>query len=284
MKIIKIFSDYSTTDKMTESYFVMDGLFFDKNYNITYRFTEDEDYTHAIIVNKAMPELKISKENVIGLAHEPPEFLALLPGNNRDDNFINYVTKYVGKYYIGEKYDLPEEFVEGNGYVCHCPVPKSIITKNKLMSIMISQKLFTGGHNYRHSLVNIILQHNLPIDIYGRGCRMYEKNELLKGEFNNEDHIQNYLFHISIENTIHPHYFSEKIKNPLLNGTNVLYLGCSNIFNYFPNNGIYLLNGNIQDDINLIIDVLNNWQKYYKNIDREHISNILSIKNLINEM
>jgi hypothetical protein len=284
MKIIKIFSDYSTTDKITEAYIVMDRLFFDKNYNITYRFTDDEDYTHAIIVNKAMPELKVSKENVIGLAHEPPEFLGLIPCNNRDNNFINYVNKYVGKYYIGEKYDLPDEFVEGNGYICHCSLPKSIISKNKLMSIMISQKLFTTGHNYRHSLVNVILQYNLPIDIYGRGCYMYEKNELLKGEFNGDEHIENYLFHISIENTIHPHYFSEKIKNPLLNGTNVLYLGCTNIFNYLPNDGIYLLNGNIQDDINLIIDVLNNWQKYYKHIDRENISNILSITKLINEM
>jgi hypothetical protein len=284
MKIIKIFSDYATSNQMIQSYFSMDRLFFDKNYNITYQFTEDEDYTHAIIVNKAMPELKISKENVIGLAHEPPEFLALIPCNNRDNNFINYVTKYVGKYYIGEKYDLPEEFVEGNGYIGHCSISKNIISKNKLMSIMISQKLFTGGHNYRHALVNVILQHNLPIDIYGRGCRMYEKNELLKGEFNNDEHIENYLFHIAIENTIHPHYFTEKITNSLLNGTNILYLGCTNIFNYVPNDGIYLLNGNIQHDINLIIDVLNNWQKYYKLIDTQKIANSLSIKKLINEL
>lgn len=284
MKIIKFFSDYATSDKIINSYFSMDELFLDKDYNITYRFTLDDDYTHAIIINKATPELKISKKNVVGIAHEPPEFLNLTPVENNDNNFINYVTKYVGTYYIGEKYNLPEEFIEGNGYIGHCSLPRIIINKNKCMSIMISQKLFTGGHNYRHQLANIIIQNKLPIDIYGYGCKLYEPNELLKGEFKENEHVENYLFHIAIENTQHPHYFTEKIKNPLLNGTNVLYLGCTNILNYFSNEGIYLLTGNIEYDMNLIIDILNNFQKYYKFIDTQKISNSLSIKNLIDKL
>jgi hypothetical protein len=284
MKIIKFFCDYATSNVMINVHFSIDELFLDKDYNITYRFTLDDDYTHAIIMNKAMPELKIPKENVIGIAQEPPEFLNLLPGENKDQLFINYVAKYVGKYYIGEKYDLPEEFVEGNGYVGHCSLPRTIINKNKIMSIMISEKLFTGGHNYRHQMANIIIQNNLPIDIYGRGCKLYKEHDLLKGEFNGNEHVENYLFHIAIENTQHPHYFTEKIKNPLLYGTNVLYLGCTNIFNYFSNDGIYLLTGNIEHDMNLIIDILNNWQKYYKSIDTQKIANSLSIKNLIDEL
>jgi hypothetical protein len=284
MKIIKFFSDYATSNKITNSYFSIDELFLDKDYNVTYRFTLDDDYTHAIIINKATPELKISKENVVGIAHEPPEFLNLIPGENRDHNFINYVTKYIGKYYIGEKYDLPEEFIEGDGYVGHCSLPRTIINKKKIMSIMISQKLFTGGHNYRHQIANIIIQNNLPIDIYGYGCKLYTNHNSLKGKFNENEHIENYLFHIAIENTQHPHYFTEKIKNPLLNGTNVLYLGCTNIFNYFSNDGIYLLNGNIEHDIILIVNILKNWQKYYKLIDTQKIANSLSIKNLINKI
>lgn len=284
MKIIKFFSDYASSDKIIHTYFSIDELFLDKDYNITYRFTLDDDYTHAIIINKATPELKIPKENVIGIAHEPPEFLNLIPGENVDSGFIDYVTKYIGKYYIGEKYNLPEEFVEGDGYIGHCSIPRIIISKNKIMSMMISQKLFTGGHNYRHQIATIIIQNNLPIDIYGYGCKLYEKHELLKGEFNGNQHVENYLFHIAIENTQHPHYFTEKIKNPLLNGTNVLYLGCTNIFNYFSSDGIYLLTGNIESDMNLIVDVLNNWQKYYKSIDTKKIYNDLSIKNLINKI
>lgn len=283
MKIIKIFSDYGISEGMIQTYFTIHRLFFDRNYNVTYRFTNDEDYTHAIIINKAMPELKIPKENVVGIAHEPPDFLNLTSENN-DQEFINYVTKYVGKYYIGNKYNLPDEFVEGYGYLGHCNLNTNIINKNKLMSIMISQKKYTYGHIYRHKLAEIILANNLPIDIYGNGCSIYEKNELLKGEFNECEHIKNYLFHIAIENTQHPHYFSEKIIDPLLNGTNVIYLGCTNIFDYFTDNGIYLLNGNIEHDINLIVDIINNWQKYYKEIDIQKISSKLNITKLINEL
>ena len=39
-----------------------------------YYFTDDNDFTHAIIMNNAMPDLNIQKENVIGLAFEPIYF------------------------------------------------------------------------------------------------------------------------------------------------------------------------------------------------------------------
>lgn len=281
MKIIKFFSDYANSDTLAIHYITSDELFFDEKFNVDYKITSGDDYTHVVIINKIMPELKVPKENVIGLAHEPPEFLLLDKCENRDENFIKYVSENVGKYYIGEKYDLPDEFIEGNGYIGHTTIPRTIINKDKIMSLMISEKLFAPGHTYRHQLANIILQNRLPIDIYGRGCKIYENNNLLKGEFSENEHIKNYLFHISIENTQHPHYFTEKIVNPLLYGTNVVYFGCNNIHNYFSENGIYLLDGNIEHDMNLIVDILNNLQKYYKMIDIKKVQEIISIKNLI---
>ena len=66
--------------------------------------TDNDDYTHAIIINTIMPELKIPKENVIGLAFEPIPFLGL------NSKFVEYAKKYIGKYFIGDKLDLPEPF------------------------------------------------------------------------------------------------------------------------------------------------------------------------------
>jgi len=285
MKIIKFFGDYAHSSKILSTFFSIDELFLDKDYNVTYRFTFDDDYTHAILLNKIMPQLTIPKENVIGLAHEPPKFLNLCETENEniDRQFINYVTKYVGKYYIGEKYNLPEEFIEHYGFIGHDSIPRMPIHKNKLMSLMISDKLFAPGHIYRHQLTKAIIDNNFPIDIYGRGCEFYEPNNLLKGKFDGNAHIENYLFHISIENTQHPDYFSEKVTNPLLYGTNVLYLGCSNIHKYFGENGIILLTGNVADDINLILSVLNDWQKYYKLINSENVIKTISIKNIIDK-
>lgn len=297
MKIIRIFSDYDTSETMSLMYIRSDELLSDKKFNVDYCFTIGDDYTHAIIVNKAMPALTIPKTNVIGISHEPPEFLLLAPGKNRDEKFIQYANENINKYYIGEKYDLPDVFVEGNGYIFHTNILRRIV-KNKLMSLMISEKGFFPGHVYRHQIAEMILLNNLPIDIFGRGCKFYKKIntdtdisnntnisenfEQLKGEFDGNEHIENYLFHISIENTQHPHYFSEKITNPLLLSTNVLYLGCSNIANYFKK-GIHLLNGNIKHDMNLIVNILNNWKEYYQSIDTEQVKKIISIKNIIDE-
>ena len=38
-------------------------------YNKEIELTNDDNYTHAIIINTCMPELTISKENVIGFSH-----------------------------------------------------------------------------------------------------------------------------------------------------------------------------------------------------------------------
>ena len=59
--------------------------------------TTEDDYTHAIILNTAMPLLTIPKEKVIGFAFEPPAFLGLT------QEFINYAEKHIGKYFIGDR-------------------------------------------------------------------------------------------------------------------------------------------------------------------------------------
>jgi len=80
-------------------------------------------------MNNAMPNLNIQKENVIGLAFEPIYFLGLTT------QFIEYAKKHIGKYYIGDKFDLPAPFIEHFAYMWHSRPSKEITTKNKLMSI-----------------------------------------------------------------------------------------------------------------------------------------------------
>ena len=93
MIIIKFFTSFGTTSGCIEAYTRVSELLQDPRFNNTYRFTTEEDYTHAIILNTAMPALKIPKENVIGLAFEPLRFL------NLTQSFIDYATKYIGKYF-----------------------------------------------------------------------------------------------------------------------------------------------------------------------------------------
>lgn len=257
MIIIKIFCSFSPSDKCKEVFerinYANQCSFYGKDKQ--YYFTNDDDYTHAIIMNTSMPDLKIPKENVIGLAFEPIYFLGLTP------QFVEYAKNHIGRYFIGDKFDLPEPFIEHFAYMWHSRPPREISFKNKLMSIIVSEKQFAPGHLYRHQLVQKIIELNLPIDIYGRGSNKYKYNRVI-GKFNDAEPYETYSYSICIENTICNHYFSEKVITPLMYNCMPIYLGCKNLNKYLEN--VVILEGDIQKDIQIIIAILNNPRVYYK--------------------
>lgn len=294
--VIKVFSNFCTSEnvkKLYENIFdvdLMDNYGRDKQIYIT---TED-DYTHAIILNTEMPVLKnIPKENVIGFAYEPPIFLGL------SLEFVEYAQRYISRYFIGNKYDLPEPFEEFYSYMLYTKPPLYLSPKiTNSMSIMVSTKSTASGHRYRHLLVQRILSTNLPIDIYGNGCICYREvvnniqdltpsdsifsflprhrvDKRIKGEFATIEPYETYDFHICIENFKTSHYFSEKIINPLLCSTTPVYWGCENIDTYFPNSAIFLT-GIIDNDLEIIRNILLNPSNYKKTID------VGSVKNTVN--
>jgi hypothetical protein len=249
----------------------------DPEYNVKYCFTNSDDYTHAILVNTPMPKLTIPKENVIGISFEPVQYLGLT------HNFIAYAEQYIGKYLIGNKLDLQRPFVEAFSYLTHMtPLKEKIQNKPKTMSIMISQKTNAPGHQYKHELVRLILKSNLPIDIYGRGCSSYTSvDERIKGGFENQKvMLEDYKYHICIENFRTPHYFSEKIMDSLLSNTIPIYLGCENIEHYFPKQIIHLT-GDAVKDYKLIKNICNTPDEYQHILDIDKVKHTISIKRLI---
>ena len=263
--------------------------------------TNDDDYTHAIIMNTAMPILKnIPKKNVVGLAFEPPVFLGL------SLDFVEYAEKYLSAYFIGDKYDLPDVFVEKSSYMWYTPPLNYLPIKKNIMSIMISEKNSAPGHKYRHMLVQRILSMNLPIDIYGRGCSLYDsfnsgkkiqnsttsifsflpkksmKDNRIKGTFTEIEPYESYHFHICIENFSTSHYYSEKIMNTLLCSTTPIYWGCKNIDSYFPDSSIRL-SGIIDSDILMVTNILKNPGDFKKTIDVDMVKKRINLlKNLDN--
>jgi hypothetical protein len=275
-KRIKIFSSFCSSENCKESFERVNNAksfcFYgeDKEFYIT----NNDDYTHAIILNVSMPELKIPKENVLGLAFEPIYFLGLT------EEFILYAKKHIGKYFIGDKMDLPDPFIEHFGYMWFSRPPKEITYKDKIMSIILSDKKFAPGHIYRHILVQTIIQNNLPIDIYGNGSIEYE-HERVKGLFNDEEPYKDYMYTICIENFICNHYFSEKVINPLMYNCVPIYSGCRNIEKYVENVIILTDNNNLNDDMKIIINILNNPISYHKRTYTErNLESINLIRNL----
>ena len=271
---IKIFCPFAPSKNCKEIYekinYSSEIDFYGKDKNIY--ITDDEDYTHAIIINTIMPNLKIPKENVIGLAFEPIYFLGLT------NEFINYAQKYIGKYYIGDKNNLPEPFIEHFGYMWHSRPSKEITYKPNVISIAVSKKRQAPGHIYRHKLIEKIIELGLPIDIYGHGSTDYSYNRV-KGSFNDAEPYENYLFSICIENYQCSHYFSEKIITPIMYNCMPIYLGCNNINNYFDD--IIKLTNDINKDILLLINIIKNPNEYYKRTyNTKNIKTVNLIENI----
>ena len=272
---IKVFCPFANSTQCKDVYerinYAGELEFYGKNKSIV--ITDDDDYTHAIIINTTMPQLKIPKQNVIGLAFEPIQFLGLTT------SFVEYAQKYIGKYFIGDKHNLPAPFIEHFGYMWHSRPPKEITYKPNLMSIVVSEKQFAPGHIYRHKLVQQIIRKNLPIDIYGRGSNKYSYSRT-KGGFNDAEPYESYLFSVCIENFQCNHYFSEKIITPLLHNCMPVYLGCKNIDQYFDN--MINLSGNIDNDILLLTEIIKNPESYYKpTYNQKNIKTVNLLENVV---
>ena len=261
---VKIFCPFASSENCKETYERINcagGMQFygeDKKIHIT----ANDDYTHAIIINTAMPDLKIPKQNVIGLAFEPIQFLNLTPA------FVNYAINHIGKYLIGDAvHNLPALFVPHFGYLWYSPPPlplTEMTMKNRVMSIIVSNKLTAPGHQYRHKLTQEIIKRGLPVDIYGNGSSNYSFHTV-KGPF--DDDVQpyrHYLFSICIENFKSGHYFSEKIITPLLHNCLPIYHGCTNIGTYFDKGDVITLKGRVEHDIQVLIAILKNPSMYYR--------------------
>ena len=230
---------------------------------------------NTVVIN----DLKVPKERVVGLAFEPPEFL------KRDSNFshfVEYARSYISKYFIGSSDGLPSPFVSHYSFMWHITPPRRMVEKTRPMSIMVSEKTNAPGHMYRHALVRSILQSNLNIDIYGRGCRYYSGDSRLKGEFSDDELYDQYHFHICIENFQTQCYTSEKYTNCILWGTTPIYWGATNIDVVFPNITIVLA-GDLEKDMNMLSDILRNPNQYKKNIVQDDIRPKMNLlKNLEN--
>ena len=111
------------------------------------------------------------------------------------------------------------------------------------------------------------------VDFYG-----WEKNDSnLKGGLNKKkDGLVDYKFSICIENANEKNWISEKFFDCVLTNTIPIYFGCSNIKEFFPEEGYFLLNNitNIDEVKNLLKNIDENSDYLYDQM----LPNLLKIK------
>ncbi|MCL7763384.1 glycosyltransferase family 10 [Polaribacter sp. Z014] len=137
---------------------------------------------------------------------------------------------------------------------------KEIIPPNKIknISIISSSKKMMPGHNKRMKLIKF-LKDKFPgeIDYFGKGINPVDDKA---------DAILPYKFHICIENSFIDDYWSEKFADPILGYSVPIYIGCTNIKEYFTDDFYYNFNIADVDKISeLITDILKDPEVHYNN-------------------
>lgn len=114
--------------------------------------------------------------------------------------------------------------------------------KNKLVSMIMSNKNWTDGHRLRHSLKEKIKD---KVDLFGSGVNGTHIPKI--------DACKNHLFQVVIENSKYEYYFTEKIIDCFLTGVIPIYWGSSKVLEHFDKDGIILF-----DNENELVDIINN--------------------------
>ena len=114
--------------------------------------------------------------------------------------------------------------------------------KQRLCSIISSDKNLLPGHKLRHEVIKLIQINDYDVDIMGSGYRFLEdKAEGLLG----------YHYSIVIENCSENDYFTEKLIDCFETDVVPIYWGCPNIECYFDIEGMILFNS--LDELNRIL-------------------------------
>jgi hypothetical protein len=102
----------------------------------------------------------------------------------------------------------------------------SDIEKTKLLSMVISSKQDTEGHRKRWKLAQALKEHfGDCIDWFGRGVQELKYKR---------DGVLPYQYHIVLENSSVPHYWTEKIADAFVSNSFPFYWGDPKIAEHFP--------------------------------------------------
>lgn len=119
------------------------------------------------------------------------------------------------------KFDIQKSPVER---ISISEILSSTTPKRNVLSVIVSHKDWTPLQRLRRDFVNFLRSKSeIEIEFFGEGNPIQDKYESLRTS----------KWNLAIENSIHPHYFSEKFTDGVLSGSHNFYLGAPNISDYF---------------------------------------------------
>ena len=112
--------------------------------------------------------------------------------------------------------------------------------KNKLLSLIASNKNWTSGHKLRHVVARSI-KDRYDVDLWGSGYRPWGNADIPTAAAQQEGKtppLKDYYFSITIMNSKQDNYFTETLVDAFRHGTIPIFWGCDNVGEYFNPEGI----------------------------------------------
>ena len=155
--------------------------------------------------------------------------------------------------------------------------------KNEIISTIVSAKNFLPGHQKRLLFTSKLMEEkDIGLHVYGYGFNEIEDKR---------DALKPYKYHLAIENALHPHWWTEKIADPILGKCITFYFGADEINNYFSKDTVIPIDINkIDESIEIIKKTIKENKSYDESltINRERVLNKYNFptfcENLINDI
>ncbi len=210
--------------------------------NCLFIFDKDESEYDWLVVYEDMPrptgtritlsqeELRCHPNNTILITQEPSSIKYY--GNNYTKQFGHVLTSQP-KYALPHKnrhYTQPSLFwfygVGNQTIKSYNNIVSDVIPKTKNLSVVWSnKKQLHTIHHQRLKFLQLLRENINDIDVYGRGEKPLDDKA---------NALDDYKYHIAIENHFGLHHWTEKLADPLLGLSLPFYYGCPNLEDYFP--------------------------------------------------
>ena len=170
--------------------------YYNKNLKTVVYFLKKQGY-NVCINDRIKKDYDPDKKNIL-IAVESPEYVKYLNWIDVDMEFVAEIS-YGNFYNLKNFYPARDLHISFDGFV-ELELNK-VYNKNKLISMIYSKTKNLTGHKLRHEVSNK-LGHKIDMFGYGyTGVYLKDKRETL----------DEYMFHVTIENCKNPFYSSEKI-------------------------------------------------------------------------
>ena len=170
--------------------------------------------------------LTCPQEHTILLTYEPSS--VKFYGQDYVDQFGMVLTSHEPHaFYHRNRHNVPPIGVWYYGRLAQAQAHEKPPEKTGLVSLFGSSKAQAHTLHHRRNLFLNEMIEGLgdKVDVFGKGYKSVKHKA---------EGIDNYRYHIAVENHIGPHHWTEKLSDAFLGYSLPLYVGCNNIEAYFP--------------------------------------------------